>query len=91
MKLSVLVELIKIIIGQKCVINLLDYSCNSASIYIPKEQNLSSKYIVPDDIEQGNKKWGGNNKCSKNKKCSRKKYKKYKKGKTRRSQRRQRV
>jgi hypothetical protein len=81
MKLSVLVELIKIIIGQKCFINLLDYSCNSASIYIPKEQNLSSKYMIPDDIEQGNKKWGGSNKCSGTKYTKGKKSKKIKKGK----------
>jgi len=74
-KLSVLVELIKKIIGQPCFITLLDYSCNSASIYIPKEQQLSSQYMVPDDIEQGNKKFGGI------KKCSRKKHKKYKKQK----------
>lgn len=80
-KLSVLVELIKIIIGKPCFINLLDYSCNSASIYIPKEQNLSSKYMIPDDIEQGNKKWGGSNKCSGTKYTKGKKSKKIKKGK----------
>ena len=80
-KLSVLVKLIKQIIGQNCFINLLDYSCNSAARYIPEEQNLSAKYMVPDDIEQGNKKFGGIKKCSRNKykKGTRKKGKKCKK------------
>lgn len=80
-KLSVLVKLIKQIIDQPCFINLLDYSCNSAATYIPEEQNLSAKYMVPDDIEQGNKKFGGIKKCSRNKykKGTRKKGKKCKK------------
>lgn len=89
MKLSALVELIKKIIGQPCFINLLDYSCNSASIYIPKEQNLSARYMIPDDIEQGNKKFGGIKKYSK-KKGTRKKGKKDKKGKNVKTRRRRR-
>ncbi len=78
-KLSYLIELIQKIIGQPCFITVLDYSCNSASKYIPKEQQWSAQYMVPDDIEQGNKKFGGI------KKCSRTKYKKgtRKKGKKR--------
>jgi len=82
-KLSYLIELIQKIIGQQCFITVLDYSCNSASKYIPKEQQLSAQYMVPDDIEQGNKKWGGNKRCSrnKNKKGTRKNHKKYKKHK----------
>lgn len=78
-KLSVLVKLIKQIIGQNCFINLLDYSCNSAARYIPEEQQLSAKYMVPDDIEQGNKKFGGIKRYSK-KKGTRKKGKKNKRG-----------
>lgn len=42
-KLSVLVKLVKDIIGQPCFINIIDYSCNSPSIYIPEEQ-ISSRY-----------------------------------------------
>ena len=89
-KLSVLVEIIKKIIGQPCFITLLDYSCNSASTYIPKEQNLSARYMIPDDIEQGNKKFGGIKKYSKKKGTRKKgkKDKKCKKDKTRRRRRR---
>jgi hypothetical protein len=59
-KLSVFVELIKRIVGKNCFINLLDYSCNSASIYTPKEQLTSSKYMTEPDIEQGlPNNWGG--------------------------------
>ena len=53
-KLSTLVELVKIIIGSPCFINLLDYSCNSATMYIPKEQQLSAQYALKTgDIEYG--------------------------------------
>lgn len=80
-KLSALIKLIKQIIDQPCFITLLDYSCNSPANYIPEEQNSSAKYMVPDDIEQGNKKFGGIKRYSGNKykKGTRKKGKKCKK------------
>jgi hypothetical protein len=70
-KLSVLVEVIKMIISKNCIINLLDYSCSNPSRFISKEQKDSSKYAMKYDIEQGipYTKLGG-------KKYSRKKYKK---------------
>jgi len=63
-KLSCLVELIKKIIGENIIINLLDYSCNVPTSYIPEETNVSSKFIVPDDIETGfkNRDYGGRKK-----------------------------
>jgi hypothetical protein len=53
-KLSTLVELVKTIIGNNCFINLLDYSCNSPTIYIPKKQKLLKQYALQEpDIEMG--------------------------------------
>lgn len=52
-KLSTLVELVKLIIGKPCFINLLDYSCNSPSIYIPKEQKKYNNALEEGDIEMG--------------------------------------
>jgi len=53
-KMSVAVELIKHLVGNNCIINLLDYSCNSPTIYIPPEEKYGSKYYKLADIEQGN-------------------------------------
>jgi len=53
-KLSTLVELVKTIVGKPCIINLLDYSCNSPTIYIPKEQETLKQYALKEsDIEMG--------------------------------------
>ena len=53
-KLSTLVELVKLIIGRPCFINILDYSCNSPTIYIPQEQRILSQYALQEgDIEMG--------------------------------------
>lgn len=53
-KLSALVELVKVIVGQPCFINLLDYSCNSPTIYIPQEQaGLQARTYLASDIEMG--------------------------------------
>ena len=47
-KLSYLVKLIKSLLGNKVIINLLDYSCNNPSAYIPEETQHLSKYIFQD-------------------------------------------
>jgi len=72
-KLSAFVDLVKLIVGQNCYINLLDYSCNSPSMYIPKDQLTSSKYMTESDIEQGlPNNWGGKHlKKRRNKKSNR--------------------
>jgi hypothetical protein len=72
-KLSAFVGLVKLIVGQNCYINLLDYSCNSPSMYIPKDQLTSSKYMTESDIEQGlPNNWGGKHlKKRRNKKSKR--------------------
>lgn len=77
-KLSSLVELVKTIIGNEIIINLLDYSCNAPTSYIPEESNIYAKYIVEPDIESGlpNTGLGGKKKKrrkTKNKKRKRKK------------------
>jgi hypothetical protein len=59
-KLSTMVKLLKTIIGKQCLMNILDYSCNSSSIYIPKKQHSSAQYMMPYDLEQGiSTTWGG--------------------------------
>ena len=62
-KLSYLVELIKNLISNDCVLNVLDYSCNNTSSYIPKDQQHNIQYAMKYDIEQGipNTKLGGKN------------------------------
>jgi hypothetical protein len=63
-KLSFFVNIIKQIISDNCVINLLDYSCNSPSVYIPEQDLIKLKYSLnKDDIETGyvtRTKYGGN-------------------------------
>lgn len=62
-KLSTFVELIKTIVGGPCFINILDYSCNSPTIYIPREQGSLKQYALKTpDIETGisNTNMGGN-------------------------------
>lgn len=76
-KLSYLVELVKQIIGKKMIINLLDYSCNAPTSYIPEEE--SSQYaIVENDIEMGNNMTLGGVKKRKTKRRNRKKRRKIK-------------
>lgn len=91
-KLSCLVELVKNIIGENIIINLLDYSCNVPTSYIPEETIASSKFIVPDDIETGlkNREYGGKKKKTKKMKKTKKTKrveKKKKRTKKRRSKR----
>ncbi len=62
-KLSYLVKLIKKMMGEQIIINLLDYSCNAPTSYISKKQ--TSQYAIQeDDIEMGNtnQKYGGKKK-----------------------------
>lgn len=78
-KLSTLVELIKTIVGKHCFINLLDYSCNSPTIYIPKEQRTLKQYALKtNDIEIGLKttSLGGRKKKFKRKRKQTNKHKK---------------
>jgi hypothetical protein len=63
-KLSYLVKLIKKIIGEQIIINLLDYSCNAPTSYISKKQ--TPQYAIQEyDEESGisiNPKYGGKKK-----------------------------
>jgi hypothetical protein len=65
-KLSYLVKLIKKMMGEQIIINLLDYSCNAPTSYISKKQ--TPQYAIQeydDDIETGiniNRKYGGKRK-----------------------------
>lgn len=59
-KMSTLIKLIKDIIGPNCFINLFDYSCNSITKYLPKEQKYNTRYLTTSDIENpSDKLWGG--------------------------------
>jgi hypothetical protein len=59
-KLSVMIDLIKRVIGEPAKINLLDYSCNSVSMFVPNNQLPNKQYMMESDIEQGySKGWGG--------------------------------
>ena len=69
-KLSKLVELIKVIIGEPCFINILDYSCNTPSSYIPDKRGKRVENVLHSDIEMGIKRnplLGGKNKYKKRK------------------------
>jgi len=81
-KMSYLIKLLKDIIGSSCFINLFDYSCNSITKYLPKEQKYYTKYLTSSDIENpSNRLWGGlhdKNKNNKNKNENNKKNKKTK-------------
>jgi len=85
-KLSKLIELIKIIIGENCFINVLDYSCNSLSNYIPDEQKKLKENALYNDVEMGIKRnplLGGKNKKGKRKTKNKSKRKKRKRRKRR--------
>lgn len=71
-KMSMLVSIIKQIVGTNCNINLLDYSCNSITKYIPKEQKENMRYFEPMDIESGENIFFGGKKTKRNKKRRRK-------------------
>ena len=58
-RLSTLVDTIKQIIGHKCKINLLDYSCNSIIRTLPDRDRNNAQYLVSSDIENPAKRWGG--------------------------------
>ena len=67
-KLSVMIDFIKHIIGPSCKINLLDYSCNGVSIFVPKNQLANKQYMIENDIEHGySTNWGGNRQSKKQK------------------------
>ena len=89
-KLSVIISLIKDIVGPSCKINLFDFSCNSISTFVPKPQLLNTQFMLSPDIndpETGiSRHWGGDlgGKKSKKKSTKRKKYIKKKKGTKRR-------
>ena len=78
-KMSVLVQIINEIVGNKCNINLFDYSCNSFSRYLPKEQKSYGKFFETYDIENPpDRTWGGK-KRNKTKKHLKKRNKRIKK------------
>jgi hypothetical protein len=72
-KMSYLVDIIKQIVGPKCKVNILDYSCNSITRSIPEADLPNVKYLVPSDVENpGSKSWGGDKKKTKKTKKKRK-------------------
>lgn len=78
-KLSKIVEIIQDMVGRPCFINIVDYSCNTLSRYIPSSQLLLKQYSEQEnDIESafGKSNFGG-------KKSKRKFKKRKKKRKTR--------
>ena len=81
MKMSEFVRLIKQICGEyKVYLNLLDYSCNPTTPYMPKEQEKYKKYLVPSDIESlPEKRLGGRKNKKSISKKSRRKFKKSRK------------
>jgi hypothetical protein len=75
-KMSKLIEIIKSIFGENCVINLFDYSCNSATKYLPDEDRYNMKYLFSSDIENPPlKKWGGKSNYSSKRHKNKKNYK----------------
>jgi hypothetical protein len=61
-RLSLLVHLIKTIVGENCLINIADYSCNHITTDMPSEYTSYSKFMTPSDIENPppySRKWGG--------------------------------
>jgi hypothetical protein len=82
-RLSLLVHLIKTIVGENCAINFTDYSCNHITTDMPAEYTSYSKFMTPSDIENPppySRKWGGKKRKSK-KRLLTKKSKKTKKTK----------
>lgn len=85
-KMSEFIKLIKQVCGnQKIYINLLDYSCNPTTPYLPKEQEQYKKYLIPSDIESlPEKNLGGKrrNKIRRKKSISKRRRSKFKKRNT---------
>lgn len=85
-KLSVMIDLIKQIVGPSCKINLFDYSCSSVTVFVPETQRSAKQFMLSHDIddpEQGiSRHWGGK-KSKKIKKTKRRKKNKIKKSKKR--------
>lgn len=52
-RMSMLVQVLKMLYGEDCYIQLIDYSCNEVSMFVPKEQHVYKTYYRPTDIEQG--------------------------------------
>lgn len=52
-RMSMLSRILQMLYGDDCYIQLLDYSCNEVSIFLPKEQYVYKKYYRETDIEQG--------------------------------------
>ena len=79
-KLSVMINFIKNIVGPTCKINLLDYSCNAVSMFVPKNQLPKKQYMIENDMEEGySKTWGGKPRSKKYYKKYNYKFKKHKK------------
>jgi hypothetical protein len=79
-KLSVMINFIKKIVGPTCKINLLDYSCNAVSMFVPKNQLPKKQYMIENDMEEGySKTWGGKPRSKKYYKKYNYKFKKHKK------------
>jgi hypothetical protein len=78
-KLSVLIDLIKSIVQDDCIINLIDLSCNNLSMYIPNTQLTTIKYAFnTSDIENVLVKKYGGKKFRKNTSTKKKNKKSYK-------------
>lgn len=60
-RMSYLINIIKSITGFDTGINILDYSCNNKTSFIPKKDSTYSQYFKVADIESNvaNRKWGG--------------------------------
>jgi len=58
-RLSYLVGLIKELIGDKCKMNVFDYTCNHITETLPESQRGYEKYVVSADIENPSENWGG--------------------------------
>jgi hypothetical protein len=62
-KLSVMIDLIKQIVGPSCKINLFDYSCSSVTVFVPETQRSAKQFMLShdiDDLENGiSRHWGG--------------------------------
>jgi hypothetical protein len=87
-KLSVMIDLIKQIVGPSCKINLFDYSCSPVTIFVPETQRSAKQFMLShdnDDLEQGiSRHWGGKKiKTKRRKKNKIKKSKKRNKSKKR--------
>lgn len=58
-RMSYLIGLIKELVGERCKVNIFDYSCNGITKYLPPSQNIYKQYVTPPDIENPPENWGG--------------------------------